>query len=337
MPNSIGVVRHVGPDGLLLVEEGFRLLPVQNPTEIPVELYATLEFNDIDGVVSVRSDEPIRVDVRREETDPELGPSPFRVELGADGPNYSDFGGYESVVERARDLIATQLEQADAMREIGAAPVRGVLFSGPPGTGKTFLARIIAQHSAAAFFLVNGPSIISKYLGDTERALRSMFDEAASCERAIIFIDEIDAIAQNRSQDVHEQSRKLVAQLLTLMDGFQNAGGNVVVVAATNRVETLDPAVTRPGRFDWTIDFGLPTRDDRLAILESRAAAMTTDDDLDLVAIAEKTSDWTAADLELLWREAALLALKDSRRSVAGEDIERALAHVSRRKRERST
>ncbi|MBK2942544.1 ATP-binding protein, partial [Klebsiella pneumoniae] len=167
-------------------------------------------------------------------------------------------------------LIDTQMLRQDELRAIGARPVKGVLFTGPPGTGKTHLARIIAQESGADFYLVSGPTVVSKWVGDSEETLRRIFEAAAASSggRAIVFFDEIDSSAERRAGDTHEASRRLVAQLLTLMDGFGRDGANVVVIAATTRADALDPALTRPGRFDWELEFGMPTLHDRYCILK---------------------------------------------------------------------
>ena len=150
------------------------------------------------------------------------------------------------MIARAKELIETQLGNSAQMRAIGAKPIKGVIFTGAPGTGKTHLARIIANVADAQFYLVSGPTIVSKYVGDSEETLRMIFAAAQSDKRAIIFFDEIDSIASSRETDTNGVGKRLVAQLLTLMDGFESKG-NVVVVAATNRIEDVDPALLRPG------------------------------------------------------------------------------------------
>jgi transitional endoplasmic reticulum ATPase len=333
--NSVAIVRRVLEDGSVLLDSGVNIRPIHNDNEADVEVNNTVEYNDVDGIVRVLADTPIRSrDFGMDADDIE---KEYRISNSGDGPTFSDFGGYPSVIERARELIETQLEQRAKLDEIGARPVKGILFTGPPGTGKTHLARIIAHESKADFYLISGPSIISKWVGDTEETLRRIFDAAtdSASGKAIVFFDEIDSIAESRSSDSHEASKRLVAQLLTLMDGFDDKGKSVVVIAATNRAETLDPALTRPGRFDWEIEFGLPNLDDRLQILRVHARGLKTAKDLPLEDIAVLSEGWSAADLTAIWTEAALVAAGDSRVEIAAEDIAQAYERVANRPRRR--
>lgn len=334
--NSVAVVRRLLEDGSVLIDSGVSIKPVHNDRGVEVAINNTIEFNDVDGIVRVISDAPIRS--RDFGLDPEDVQREYRIPSAGDGPTFGDFGGYPHVIERAQELIETQLEKRAQLDEIGARPVKGILFSGPPGTGKTHLARIIAHESQADFYLISGPSIVSKWVGDTEETLRRIFEAATSSEhgRAIVFFDEIDSIAERRSNDSHEASKRLVAQLLTLMDGFDDKGKSVVVIAATNRVETLDPALTRPGRFDWEIEFGLPNLRDRLQILRVHAKHLKTSGDLPLEDVAVLSEGWSAADLTAIWTEAGLVAAGDSRGEIAPEDIAQAYERVADRPR-RST
>jgi transitional endoplasmic reticulum ATPase len=335
--NDIGIVRRLLDDGEVLIEDGASLKRILNLLDLGVSINNTVEFNIIDGIVRVLSEEPIRI--RDQEIEPAELLQEYRVDTSGKGPGFEDFGGYPHVIERARELIETQLERGAKLKTIGVRPVKGVLFTGPPGTGKTHLARIIAHQSGADFFRVSGPTIVSKWLGDTEGTLRKIFEAAITSPlgRAIIFFDEIDSIAERRTGETHEASKRLVAQLLTLMDGFDDKSRGLVVIAATNRVETLDPALTRPGRFDWEIEFGLPTLEDRLAILEVSAKGLQTKGDLGLEDVATMTPDWSAAELSSIWTEAGLIAAGDNRESIAGEDVAQAFERVVRRPRRRNT
>ncbi|MDB5529185.1 MAG: ATP-dependent proteasome regulatory subunit [Devosia sp.] len=335
--NSTAIVKNVMEDGTVLLDDGFRIVPIANPLDIEVAPESTVEYNDIDGIVRSLSDQPIRSARGQPEID--YSTSDFLVDSAASGLTFADFGGYPHVIDRARELIETQLKRRDLLDRIGARPVKGILFTGLPGTGKTFLAKIVAAESGAAFFLVSGPSIVSKWVGGSEGTLRRIFEDAADhpSEKAIIFFDEIDSIAERRTGDSHEASKRLVAQLLTLMDGFDDKGRNVVVIAATNRVDSLDPALTRPGRFDWEIEFGLPTLEDRLQILLVSARTHRISDDLHFGEIARATEGWAAAKLTSLWSEAALIAAGDGRDFIAGEDMDQAFERVASRPRRGET
>jgi transitional endoplasmic reticulum ATPase len=323
---AVGIIRKK-LSGQLLVESNLalRIIPAG---DIDVDVGNTVAFSDTSGVHSIVSTEPLRArDFGAEEETADK----YRVTT-AHGPTFEDFGGYETVVSRAKELIETQLDHKTELEAIGARPIKGILFTGPPGTGKTYLARIVACQAKADFFLISGPSIVSKWVGDSEESLRRIFEAASRCERAVIFIDEIDSVAGQRGNDSHEASERLVAQLLTLMDGYdQDEGGNVVVIAATNRIDDLDTALRRPGRFDWEIEFTLPSLSDRLGILKASARGIATDGEMPLREIAERSDSWSAAKLSSLWTEAALLAARDSRSAITEEDMAEAYEAVRSR------
>ena len=329
--NQISVVRRVLKRDLLVeTPTGFRRIrSPKKSTKLDVRQGSTVEWNEIDGVLDVVSDAPIRLRDTDIEDDLEL--NQFRLTKTETSPTGADFGGYETVVQRARSLIRTQLDKKAHLDLIGARPIRGVLFTGPPGTGKTLLAQILAFESGADFFVVNGPAIVSKYVGDSESLLRRIFEVASKADRAIIFFDEIDSIAGSRNQDAHEASVRLVSQFLTLMDGSSRAPGNVVVVAATNRVDDIDPALRRPGRFDWEIEFGSPSAMDRYEILRKSARQLATAPDLPFEAAVELSEGWSAAELTSVWSEAALLCAEDDRSEINAEDFAEAFEIIRHR------
>lgn len=328
--NSIGVIRKVIKKELL-IEDGysFHLIPNTKPKKAVVG--QTVVYGHA-GVRKVLADTPLHprdVNSTDVERDKYLW-TPLKDKL-----TFSDFGGYPDVIARARELIETPLLRAKELASIRAKPIKGVLFTGPPGTGKTHLARIIADQSEAAFFSISGPEIVSKWLGDSEGNLRTLFEDAAAKPRAVVFFDEIDSLAGKRSGDSHESSKKVVAQLLTLMDGFEEKSSNIIVIAATNRPGDIDPAFKRPGRFDWEIDFPMPTAIDRLQILRvsMNRLNVTDPESMPLLTIAERTEGWSAARITSIWTEAALLAASDHRGSLRVEDLAGAFERLNNRAR----
>ncbi len=324
--SSVGVVRKLLDDGVVIETSGGGMRVLDGEPSISVEPGNTIEYTEIDGITRVLSATPLRY--RDSGVDEDL--AEYIVKQGSTKLTFDSFGGYDDVKARARELIETQLDRADELRKIGAKPVKGVIFTGAPGTGKTHLARIIADVADAVFYLVSGPSIVSKWVGDSEEALRRLFEDAAKKPRAIIFFDEIDSIATRRSSDSHGESKRVVAQLLTLLDGFE-ADSNVIVIAATNRVEDIDEALLRPGRFDWEIQFKLPTARDRFEILKLKADELETEEVLPLDDLTALTDGWSGAMLTALWTEAALLAAGDRRSRIADEDLAIALERVRAR------
>ncbi len=325
----VGVVRLRLPD-VTVLESGGRLRRIPTADDVAYREGNTVEAGDFSGVLRVLHEEPIRyVDLPAVDDTVIDG---FRLPSGSSGLTFDDFGGLRTVIDRARELIELPLQHHDALAAVGARPIKGVLFTGPPGTGKTMLARIIASEAGAAFFKISGPEIFSKWYGQSEEILRKLFEAAAAHDRAILFFDEIDSVASRRDDDTHEASRRVVAQLLTLMDGFDEKR-NVVVIAATNRPDDIDPALRRPGRFDWEIDFPLPDRHDRESILVTSGRPLKTLDPLPHALIAERTESWSAADLTAIWSEAALLAVADGRSSIMVEDYVGGFERVAEQRR----
>jgi transitional endoplasmic reticulum ATPase len=256
----------------------------------------------------------------------------FRRHRGQDSVEFNDIGGYESVVKRAKELVELPLVKRENLEAIGSRSIKGVLFTGEPGTGKTLLARAIANHAEATFYEVSGPQIFSKWLGQSEELLRKIFEDALSNKPSIVFFDEIDSVAGRREGDTNEASRRVVAQLLTLMDGFKSQQG-VVVVATTNRLEDIDVALLRSGRFDWKIHFPLPDRVDRGDILRKSALRVSASGPLAIEEIAEQTDNWSPADLTAIWTEAGLIAAADDRFAIDNEDFKCGFERVARQRR----
>ncbi|ESQ21441.1 MAG: AAA family ATPase, CDC48 subfamily [uncultured Acidilobus sp. CIS] len=222
---------------------------------------------------------------------------------------YEDIGGLHEVIAKIRELVELPLRHPELFQRLGIEPPKGILLFGPPGTGKTLLAKAVANESDAYFIAINGPEIMSKFYGESEQRLREIFEEAKKNAPAIIFIDELDAIAPKRDEVIGEVERRVVAQLLALMDGLE-ARGQVIVIGATNRPNALDPALRRPGRFDREIEVPMPDKQGRLEILQIHTRHMPLAEDVNLEELAEMTKGYTGADLAALAREAAMHALR---------------------------
>lgn len=222
---------------------------------------------------------------------------------------YDDVGGIGDAIEQVREMIELPLKHPELFQRLGIDPPKGVLLQGPPGTGKTLLARAVANESDASFFVVNGPEIMGKHYGESEERLRTVFQEAQGNAPSIIFVDEIDSIAPKREETSGEVERRVVAQLLTLMDGLEPRQ-NVVVIGATNRVDALDEALRRPGRFDREIVIGVPDLRGRREILQIHTRGMPISGDVDMDDISRRTHGYVGADVGALTREAAIEALR---------------------------
>ena len=223
--------------------------------------------------------------------------------------SYDDIGGLGDAVKKIREMVELPLRHPELFKRLGGEAPKGVLLHGPPGTGKTMLAKAVAGETSSNFISIGGPEIVSKFYGESEGKLREIFKDAEENAPSIIFIDEIDSIAPKRDEVNGEEERRIVAQLLSLMDGL-NSRGKVVVIGATNRPNSIDEALRRPGRFDREIEIGIPDRDGRLEILEIHTRGMPLADDVDLKWLADKTHGYAGADLSALTKEAAMAALR---------------------------
>src|ERR671914_205390 len=222
---------------------------------------------------------------------------------------YEDIGGLRDEVTKVREMIELPLRHPELFKRLGVEAPKGVILYGPPGTGKTLLAKAVANETNANFYTIGGPEIMSKYYGESEERLRNVFQEAEKNAPSIIFIDELDSIAPKREEVSGEVERRIVAQLLSLMDGLK-ARGKVVVIGATNRINAIDPALRRPGRFDREIEIGVPDRDGRLDILQIHTRGMPLAEDVNLEKLADISHGFVGADLQALAREAAIRALR---------------------------
>ena len=238
-----------------------------------------------------------------------IGSIPKAAAKGVPRVSYEDIGGLKNEVQKVREMIELPLRHPEIFDRIGIEAPKGVLLHGPPGTGKTLLAKAVANETNANFYSISGPEIMSKFYGESEERLREVFKEAEENAPSIVFIDEIDSIAPKREEVSGDVEKRVVSQLLTLMDGIQSRG-KLVVIGATNRPNAIDPALRRPGRFDREIDIGIPDEQGRLDILLIHTRGMPLTEDVSLESIAKVTHGFVGADLEALSKEAAMRSLR---------------------------
>jgi transitional endoplasmic reticulum ATPase len=238
-----------------------------------------------------------------------IGSIPKAAAKGVPRVSYEDIGGLKNEVQKVREMIELPLRHPEIFDRIGIEAPKGVLLHGPPGTGKTLLAKAVANETNANFYSISGPEIMSKFYGESEERLREVFKEAEENAPSIVFIDEIDSIAPKREEVSGDVEKRVVSQLLTLMDGIQSRG-KLVVIGATNRPDAIDPALRRPGRFDREIDIGIPDEQGRLDILMIHTRGMPLTEDVNLESIAKVTHGFVGADLEALSKEAAMRSLR---------------------------
>jgi transitional endoplasmic reticulum ATPase len=343
--NRVVVELPVSVDDELLnaVATDLRDRPLQTGEQVRLErpgVRATVVETTPDGTVRVTDrtnvrvrEAPERADVDRTPTaddaggtDGELAPTPEPTSEAT----YEDIGGLDDELEQVREMIELPLSEPELFRKLGIDPPSGVLLYGPPGTGKTLIAKAVANEVDAHFEVIDGPEIVSKYKGESEEKLRETFERAVENSPAVVFIDEIDSIAGTRDDDADMENR-VVAQLLTLMDGLDSRG-QVIVIGATNRVDVIDPALRRGGRFDREIEIGAPDETGRREILDVHARGMPLADDVDLDYLASRTHGFVGADIHSLVTEAAMRALRDREERedllVTASDFEAALAAV---------
>ncbi|MFT4869143.1 MAG: transitional endoplasmic reticulum ATPase [Colwellia polaris] len=273
-------------------------------------------------VTDTKPDAPVVVTPRTEIKLSAEGEVPKRKEKSdnRDVPEvaYEDIGGLNEELEQVREMIEMPLRNPEIFEELAIEPPKGVILHGPPGTGKTLIAKAVANEADANFISVSGPEIMSKYYGDSEEELRDIFEEAEEDSPTVIFFDELDSIAPGR-EDSGEMERRIVAQLLSLMDGLE-AREEVIVVGATNRIDAIDPALRRGGRFDREIEIGVPDKDGRHQILQIHTRGMPYSDEINLEELAERTHGFVGADLESLTKEAAMSAVRKIRSDIDTEN-----------------
>ena len=302
-----------GSDAAGMVKRQILKRPVVERDIVPVMSSTNHPFMRSPGqaipLIAVET-EPDGVCLVTEDTEVELREEPISgFEKTGGGITYEDIGGLQGEIQRVREMVELPMKHPQIFKKLGIEPPQGVLLHGPPGTGKTLLAKAVANETSASFFSIAGPEIISKYYGESEQQLREIFEDAKDESPSIIFIDELDSIAPKREDVTGEVERRVVAQLLTMMDGLETRG-QVIVIAATNRVDSVDPALRRPGRFDREIEIGVPDEGGRKEILQIHTRGMPLSDDVSLDHLADETHGFVGADIESLTKEAAMKALR---------------------------
>lgn len=278
--------------------------PLVKGDVVPVPMFGYV-FNFV--VVQVSPHGVVRVAKDTEVTVKNEPVSESMVKIGE--VHYEDIGGLKNEIEKIREMVELPIRYPELFERLGIEPPRGVLLYGSPGTGKTLLAKAVANESDAHFIYISGPELVSKFVGESEERLREIFKEAQEKSPTIIFMDEIDAIAPKREEATNEVERRMVSQLLTLMDGI-GSRGHVIVVGATNRPNAIDPALRRPGRFDREVEIGVPDRNARKEILQIHTRNMPLAKDVKLDELADITHGYTGADIAALARESAMAELR---------------------------
>ena len=327
LPQNLRVRGNVGPmirsnlSGQAVTEGqtvpvSFGLGPLSSMSgqKIPLKIAST----DPGGTVVVT--DSTEVDVTDQPAEQISGGSPSS-EATAPDVSYEDIGGLDGELEQVREMIELPMRHPELFQQLGIEPPKGVLLHGPPGTGKTLMAKAVANEIDAYFTNISGPEIMSKYYGESEEQLREVFEEAEENAPAVVFIDEIDSIAPERGETSGDVERRVVAQLLSLMDGLDERG-EVIVIGATNRVDALDPALRRGGRFDREIEVGVPDKGGRMEILQVHTRGMPLSEAVDLEEYAENTHGFVGADIEQLAKEAAMGALRRIRPELDLEEDE---------------
>jgi transitional endoplasmic reticulum ATPase len=326
LPQNLRVRGNVGP----MIRQNLSGQAVTEGQTVPVS-FGLGPLSSMSGQripLKIASTEPSGTVVVTDSTEIEISEQPAeqltdRETDGRETPDvtYEDIGGLDDELEQVREMVELPMRHPELFQQLGIEPPKGVLLHGPPGTGKTLMARAVANEIDAYFTDISGPEIMSKYYGESEEQLREVFEEAEENAPAVVFIDEIDSIAPERGETSGDVERRVVAQLLSLMDGLDERG-DVIVIGATNRVDAIDPALRRGGRFDREIEVGVPDKEGRKEILQVHTRGMPLDEQIDLDQYADNTHGFVGADLAQLAKEAAMNALRRIRPELDLEEDE---------------
>jgi transitional endoplasmic reticulum ATPase len=333
--NSVAVVEKVLDEDVLVNKNGV-ITKVANSENRDVRKGNTVELTGADTIRSVLSEEPVSsLSNLPEETDVEKIVSSLRKQSDDLDAGFDDFGGMSDQIRQVQERVELYLQERERLEEIGTETNMGAIFYGPAGTGKTHFARILANESDATFYRIRGPEIVTKWVGDTEEIIRALFRDAAKDENepSIVYFDEIDSLGSERGDDANQQfGNRVVAQLLSEMDGFERDDESIMVIASTNRIEDIDDALLRSGRFDWKIPFPEPTPEERVEIFDTLREQYEISEEVSSEQIAGMTDEWTGAELKSLLNEAGALCVADDRSEIKLVDL---IKSYERRQRQR--
>ncbi|WP_322920377.1 ATP-binding protein [Nocardioides renjunii] len=316
---TVGVVRAMTSTAIV-VDTGTAQVAATNSRGASLSVGNTVVLDARADVVEVASPTPLeRLPIHIDRSDDEFDPDSFLQPPRAERLRWSDFGGFPDIVEQAKEIVQVHLKRRKTYASLGVTPLRGVIFEGPPGTGKTYLARIMAAKADAALFVVSASELGGRLVGESEGRLQALYDRAASHPIAIVFIDELDGITHHRGAENAGHADRLVSTFLVNMDGFR-AKNNILTIGTTNRIGDIDHALRRPGRFGSEVTFRRPDRSDRLAVLQASSRSRKTTGPLSHELLADVTDGWSAAELEDIWTAAATLTVK-ARRTRIGDDF----------------
>jgi len=322
--NSVAVVEKVLDEDVLVNKNGV-ITKVANPENRDVRKGNTVELTGADTIRGVLSEEPVSsLSTPPEGTDVEKIVGSLRKQSDDLDVGFDDFGGMSDQIRQVQERVELYLQEREKLEEIGTETNMGAIFYGPAGTGKTHFARILANESDATFYRIRGPEIVTKWVGDTEEIIRALFRDAAKDENepSIVYFDEIDSLGSERGDDANQQfGNRVVAQLLSEMDGFEQEDESIMVIASTNRIEDIDDALLRSGRFDWKIPFPEPTPEERVDIFDTLREQYEISEEVSSEQIAGMTDGWTGAELKSLLNEAGALCVADGRSEIKLVDL----------------
>lgn len=313
---KIGVVEAL-VEGTAVVRSDLVLLTATNPSALVLAAGNTIMLNLRNEVLKVVSEAPMASDTVKVDSSDSFDVEQLR-QPHAETLRWNQFGGFPYIVEQAKEIVDVHLGRRKEFAKFEVTPLRGVIFAGPPGTGKTFLGRIIAARSKATLYVVSAAELGGRLVGESEGRLQRLYDRAARDKLAIIFFDEIDSVTMQRGSDANAHSDRLVSTFLQNMDGFKSKD-NILTIGTTNRTEVIDKALLREGRFGQVIHFEHPNAADRTQILKVGASRPSVKKGLDHAAVAAMTEGWSGADLEAIWTAAATFAISARRSQIAAD------------------